>query len=93
MVFVSAACLVLYVCVFASFRLCRTFTIDKALPEDPFRRVVIFSVYPTAQEIARSFFWPLIQLAPGRRSYPTGEQMEVIGQDPQSPTGRLVLWW
>jgi hypothetical protein len=73
---------ILYVGTFLAFRLFRTFEFSLAPSDDPQHNIVVFSLNPTFQEIARQAYYPLTKLIPGHCVYPTGEQMKLLNHDP-----------
>lgn len=84
--------LTLYVGTFLVFRVFRTFEFSLAPTDDPQHNIVVFSLEPAAQEIARRAYNPLINLIPGHCIYPTGSQMELLNHDPFTGK-RMALYW
>ena len=86
--FCTATALLLYLCTFAVFRAVRTFSWSLAHHED----IVVFSMDPNAQQLARTVYFPLIAIVPGDCVYPSGEDMTWMNRDPFSDE-RLYLYW
>jgi hypothetical protein len=83
---------ILYVGTFLVFRLFRTFEFSLAHPDDPQHNIVVFSLNPTVQEIARQAYYPLIKWIPGHCAYPTGEQMKLLNHDPFTDEPFTLYW-
>lgn len=77
---------------FATFRAVRTFTFSLAHHTDPQSNLVIFSTIPTAQELARYTYLPLINACPCHCYYPTGDEMRLLNHDPFSGEQFTLLW-
>jgi hypothetical protein len=83
---------ILYVGTFLVFRLFRTFEFSLAPSDDPQHNIVVFSLNPTFQEIARQAYYPLTKLIPGHCAYPTGDQMKLLNHDPFSDEPFTLYW-
>jgi hypothetical protein len=60
--------------------------------DDPQHNIVVFSLNPTFQEIARQAYYPLTKLIPGHCAYPTGDQMKLLNHDPFSDEPFTLYW-
>ena len=92
LILLGVTVVVLYVGTFITFRIFRTFDFSLALPDDPQHNIVIFSLNPTAQELARYAYYPLIKWIPCHCAYPTGEQMNLLNHDPFTDEP-ITLYW
>ena len=89
---VSMTLAVLYVATFISFRVFRTFEFSLAPPDEPQHNIVVFSVNPSAQDLARLAYYPLIKYLPGNCVYLTGEQMNLLNHGPFAGEP-ITLYW
>lgn len=91
-IFIAIVGLTWYTVSFATFRAVRTFTFSLAPSNDPWSNIVVFSTFPTAQELARYVYFPLIKGYPCHCAYPTGDEMRLLNRAPFSGEPVRLFW-
>jgi hypothetical protein len=83
--------LAIYLGSFVAFRVFRTYEFSLAPADDPQHNLVVFSLEPSVQQLARDVYSPLIRLFPAHCYYPDRHDMQLLNHDPFTGE-RIVLY-